>query len=178
MTTKKELIEQTNLAFEFIQKLYLEVSYLIKEIEGLLSEEQERFVIGKPGGYGINARSSNGLEAASVNYWLLRRLSVFFVPEDNTTKTAQTVTKITDTLKVLYVQILLNTGKGHQPEIYSGVLYNIQIKPNSKWIKKFENLMGHLEYNYNKFVREGNKIKHKDSYMSFDGELIKNNLYG
>jgi len=33
---KSEVIHQTTLAFDFIQKLYLEVSYLIKEIEGIL----------------------------------------------------------------------------------------------------------------------------------------------
>ena len=50
MNNKNDLIEQTYLAFDFIQKLYLEVSYLIKEIEGNLQEEKEKFIIGKPGG--------------------------------------------------------------------------------------------------------------------------------
>ena len=40
---KSELIAQTRLAFEFIQKLYFEISYLIKEMEGLLAEEEEEF---------------------------------------------------------------------------------------------------------------------------------------
>ena len=38
MINKNEIIEQTNLVFDFIQKFYLEVSYLIKEIEGVLHE--------------------------------------------------------------------------------------------------------------------------------------------
>jgi hypothetical protein len=54
MNNKSEIIEQTNLAFDFIEKLYLESSYLIKEIEGNLNEEEEKFVIGKPSGYGIS----------------------------------------------------------------------------------------------------------------------------
>ena len=33
MPTKSELTEQTELAFDFILKLYLETSYLIKEVE-------------------------------------------------------------------------------------------------------------------------------------------------
>ena len=35
---KQELIEQTRNSFDFLQKLYLEVSYLIKEIEGQLNK--------------------------------------------------------------------------------------------------------------------------------------------
>ena len=67
MTNKSGIIEQTNLAFDFIQKLNLEVSYLIKEVEAMLSEEGERFIIGNPAGYGISARSSTGLETANVS---------------------------------------------------------------------------------------------------------------
>jgi hypothetical protein len=59
---KKGLIEQTRLAFDFIQKLYLEASYLVKEIEGQLAEEEEQFVFGRSGGYAVTARSSTGLE--------------------------------------------------------------------------------------------------------------------
>jgi hypothetical protein len=81
---KKEIVEQTRLAFDFIQKLYFEVSYLIKEIEGLLAEEEEEFVIGRPSGYGINTRSSTGLEANNIRLWPLRKLAVFFVPEART----------------------------------------------------------------------------------------------
>ena len=58
MVDKAHLMEQTNLAFDFIQKLHLEVSYLIKEIEGILYEEEEKFIIGRPSGYEISARSS------------------------------------------------------------------------------------------------------------------------
>jgi hypothetical protein len=49
MNNKSELIDQANLAFDFIQRLYLEVSYLIKEMEAMLSEQPENFIMGKPG---------------------------------------------------------------------------------------------------------------------------------
>ena len=81
MVDKTHLMEQTNLAFDFIQKLYLEVSYLIKEIEGILHEEEEKFIIGRPSGYGISARSSTGLESNNVGLWLLREFAVFFIPK-------------------------------------------------------------------------------------------------
>jgi len=84
MNHRAEIIEQTNLAFDFILKLYLEVSYLIKEIEGMLYELEEKFVIGRSGGYHISARSSTGLESSNVSFWLMRKLGVFFIPENKT----------------------------------------------------------------------------------------------
>ena len=77
MNNKSEIIEQTNLAFDFIEKLYLESSYLIKEIAGILNEEEEKFVIGKSGGSGISSMSSRGLETNNVKSWLLKNFSVF-----------------------------------------------------------------------------------------------------
>ena len=82
MTDKNELVQQTKLAFDFIQKLYFETSYLIKEIEGILSEKG--FVIGKPRGYQISTRNSMGLESNLVNLWLLRKFGVFFCEKEKT----------------------------------------------------------------------------------------------
>ena len=84
MIDKSGIVEQTNLAFDFIQKLNLEVSYLIKEVEAMLFEEEERFIIGKPAGYGITARSSTGLETSNVSLWVVRRFAVCFIPENQT----------------------------------------------------------------------------------------------
>lgn len=178
MVNKNEIIEQTNLAFDFVQKLYLEVSYLIKEIEGILHEEEEKFIIGKPAGYGISARSSTGLESTNVNLWLLRKFAVFFVPEDKTEmKRGQTITRIDENLKILYLRIVL-TGKNiNEPAVYSGVLYNIQKKNQAKWIVKFENVMGYLEYNDDKIFKNAEKIDYEDAYIKIQGELVKNNLF-
>ncbi|MCK5099062.1 MAG: hypothetical protein KAR45_13225, partial [Desulfobacteraceae bacterium] len=59
---KTEIAKQIKNAFEFIQKLYNESSYLVKEIEGQLSESEYKFQILRPSGYSISARSSTGLE--------------------------------------------------------------------------------------------------------------------
>ena len=48
-------------------------------MEGLLSEEDEKFIMGRPSGYMITARSSNGLDPALVNYWLYKKLATFFI---------------------------------------------------------------------------------------------------
>ncbi len=178
MINKNEIIEQTDLAFDFIQKLYLEVSYLIKEIEGILHEEEEKFIIGRPAGYGVSARSSTGLESNNVNLWLLRKFAVFFVPKDKTeVKAGQTITKIDENLKILYLRIVLSDKNINEPAVYSGVLYNIEKKPQAKWIKKFENLMGHFEYNDDKIFKIVEKINYEDAHIKLQGELIKNNLF-
>ena len=70
---------------------------------------------------------------------------MFFVPKDKTAvKAGQTITKIDENLKILYLRIVLNDRNINEPAVYSGVLYNIEKKPQAKWIKKFENLMGHF----------------------------------
>ena len=178
MIDKSEIIEQTNLAFDFIQKLYLEVSYLIKEIEGILHNEEEKFIIGRPGGYGITARRSSGLESNNVNLWLLRKFAVFFVPEDRTeVRGGQIITKIDENLKVLYLRVVLNDRNIDKPMVYSGILYNIEKKTKAKGIEKFENLMGYFEYNDNRIFKNIKKINYEDANIKLQGELIKNNLF-
>ena len=81
---KSETAKQIKNAFEFIQKLFNESSYLIKEIEGQLAENEHRFQILKTSGYAISGRSSNGLEANNVIFWLLRKFGVAFVEETKT----------------------------------------------------------------------------------------------
>jgi len=178
MTAEDQLIDQTKLAFDFLQKLYLEVSYLIKETEGLLYEEEERFVIGKPSGYGISSRSSTGLESNNIGLWLLRKFAVFFVPEDKTTlKKGQTVTPIDENLKVIYLRIVLNDKDLAYPAVYSGVLYNIQQKHRAERIKKFENMMGHFQYKDPKVFVNFKKIDYEDPLLKCQGELVRTNLF-
>ena len=179
MNNKNEVVEQTNLAFDFIEKLYLESSYLIKEIEGILNEEEEKFIIGRPGGYGISSISSRGLEANSVrSWWLLKKFSVFFIPEEKTAlRGGGTITKIDKDLKILYLRIVLNDKNIKEPAVYSGVLYNIEKKSKTKWFSKFEQVMSNLEYNDNKVFKDINKINYENIYIKIQGELIKNSLY-
>jgi len=177
MIDKSKITEQTNLAFDFIQKLYLEVSYLIKEIEGILSEE--KFIIGRPAGYGISARSSTGLESTNVNLWLLRKFAVFFVPEDNSKRErGQTITQIDENLKVLYFRILLSDKSITKPTVYAGVLYNIEKKPQAKWPNKVEQIVSNIiEYNDDKIFQNIKKISYENAYIRLQGELIENKLF-
>jgi len=175
MTTKKELIEQSNLAFDFIQKLYLDVSYLIKEIEAILNDEVEEFIIGKPGGYGINAKGSRGLESNFVKLWLLRKFAVFFVPVEITEKKGgQLITQLTKELKVLYLRVTLNGEDSKEPEVLMGVLGDIETK--NDW-GKFEHIMGYLEYYDEKAFKDIKNIDYEDKTISLKGKLHKVNLF-
>jgi hypothetical protein len=192
MPDKTEITQQTKLAFDFIQTFYHEVSYLIKEIEAILSDEEEEFTIGKPAGYGISTRKSSGLEARSVDYWLMKKLAVFFVPkerikgksrggrtvtEDEQVEGGQTLTAITPDLKVLYLRIVLNDRNVDEPFILYGVLKNIEVKPQGKWIKKFENLMGQFEYLEERMFKNIGHIEYEHAYFKLQGEFKKHDLF-
>ena len=178
MIDKSGIIEQTNLAFDFIQKLHLEVSYLIKEVEAMLSEEEESFIIGKPSGYGISTRSSTGLETNNVNLWVMRRFAVCFIPEAQTKIAGgQSVTELHDELRILYLRFVLNGKNITEPAVYSGVLRDIKTGPRGQKFKKFENFMGHFEYVNDRLFENPEDINYEDGTLSIKGELAKVNLY-
>ena len=58
-----------------------------------------------------------------------------------------------------------------------GVLYNIEKKPETKWITKFENVMVNLESNDYKVFKNIKKINYENAYLKIQGELIKNSLF-
>jgi hypothetical protein len=178
MAGKSELIEQTRLAFDFIQKLFLEVSYMIKEAEAIYREEPEEFVIGKPGGYAISIRNSKGLDTVNVDLWLYKKFAVFFVPKENTeVKGGQQSTKIIGDLKVIYMRVVLQDRSVTEPTVFSGILYNIKRKRKVNWFTKFEHCMGHLEYCDEKLLQTPKNIKYDDAYVSFNGKLLNIPLF-
>ncbi|MBU4349332.1 hypothetical protein KJ599_03310 [bacterium] len=151
---------------------------MIKEIAGILNEEEEKFIIGKPGGSGISSINSKGLEVNNVRLWLLKKLSVFFIPEEKTViRGGTTITKIDKDLKVLYLRIVFYDKTIKEPTVYSGALYNIEKKLENKFISKFEHAMTNLEYNENKVFKDIQKINYENIYIKIQGELIKNSLF-
>ena len=173
---KREIVEQTKLANEFMDRLYFESSYLIKEIEGLLRQEDEKFVIGKPAGYGITTKGTTSLR--EVENWLLKKFSVFFVPEEFTIERGNTVTKFKDDLKIIYLRIVLHDKNISEPKIYTGVLKGLSTKTEEKkWPEKVEHIMGHIEYNENKILKNISNIAYEDKYLTIKGKLIEANLF-
>lgn len=172
---KIETAKQIKNAFEFIQKLFNESSYLIKEIEGQLAENEHRFQILKTSGYAISGRSSNGLEANNVIFWLLRKFGVAFVEETNTElKKGQNFTEINQDLKVIYIRIVLDDKNESAPQLIFGVFY--EIEKHKDWIKKYENLMGQFEYVDNKMFAKFPNVDYEDSNFKIKGTFKKVNL--
>jgi hypothetical protein len=170
-----EIKTQIKNAFEFIQKLYYESSYLIKEIEGQLGESDNPFQILKPTGYSVSSRSSTGLESNNVSLWLLRKFSVAFVEVGSAESSkGQNITEITSDLKVLYFKFTLDDKNIEEPELMFGVFYNIASKKES--VKKFENLMGILQYTDNKVFTKFPKIDYTDNTFTLEGKFQKVNL--
>lgn len=172
---KTEIAKQIKNAFDFIQKLYNESSYLIKEIEGQLAENEHRFQFLRTSGYSISGRKSTGLDANNVNLWLLRKFSVAFVEELKTKlKSGQNFTEINEELKVLYFRIILDDNKVTEPQIMFGTFYNIKQKKD--WIKKFEHLMGVFEYIDNKLFAKFPIVDYEDSDLRINGKFKKVSL--
>ena len=171
----KELAEQSRRAFDFVQKLYYESSYMVREIESALADEEEKFVICRPSGYAISSLNSRGLEPQNVNWWLLRRFLVSFVPEDKTQMAGGTTkTQFKDDLKVLCFRIVMD-DKDTPPMMFAGVLYDINNK-NSSW-QKFEHLIVHIEYRAPKVFVDPKKIEYDDAYAKFRGKLLGKELF-
>lgn len=174
---KKQMKEQANLAFEFIEKLYFEITYLIKEIEGLLKQEDEKFVIGRPRGYGITVGSSTALDYP--DWWWYKKFSVFYVPKDNTkTQGGRTITSFQNDLKIIYLIINLSDKNISSPKMAIGALYAIHCKSPEHY-KKFEDATVHylnsiwdLVMNHPNFS-EGT---YEDKYMKLKGRFMVKDL--
>ena len=169
-----DLVSQTKNAFDFIQKLYFEISYMIKEIEVMLQEEE--LVIGRPSGYAVSTRSSTGLEPNNVENWLSKSFTVFFSQKD-LSKMYQgiTITKIQDSLKVLIIHIELFDREINNPKITYAIITDI-IPKKPKW-EKFEYLLSRFSYNGKKIFSNGPNIDYEDSYCSFKGKFYTENLF-
>ena len=175
---KIEIIKQTKGAFDFLQKLYFEVSYIIKEVEGLLGEQPEEFIIGRPSGYGINTRSSTGLESNNVNLWLIRKLAVFFVPRTFTEISGgMTNTPFSKDLKVIYLRITLDYKEMMEPVVKAGILYDFERKEVKSRLLKFENAMGYFEYNSNNFFKTLGNADYEDNYLKFKLNMFESKLF-
>jgi len=173
---KKKVIEQTNLAFEFIQKLYYEVAFLIREIEGQLAEEDEEFVIGKPSGYAITSRNSTGLEPNNVARWLIRKFSVIFIPVECTESGRTTTTPFTKETKVIFLRVILDDKNLKEPVVDYGVLFNFGDNQDKKFTK-IEQLLSHMEYRENTAFQNPKLIDYEDGSVKFQGKMKRVNLF-
>ena len=170
----KDLIKQANNAFDFIQKLYFEISYLIKEIEFILQTEE--LVIGRPSGYGVSTKTSTGLESNNVENWMPKSFTVFFCQKDLAEMNqGVTITKIENDLKVIIIHIELFDKEINNPKITYAIITDINSK-KPKWLK-FEHLLSRFAYNGKKIFSNGPNINYEDGYCSFKGTFHTENLF-
>lgn len=174
---KAELVNQTKIAFDFIQKLYLEVSYLIKEIQGLLEQEPEKFEYGRISGYAIIAKSSTGLEPSQVNLWFYRKLAFYFAPSDCTKREkGQTFTPCTPDLKLIYMRVVLDDKDLPEPTIYFGILKDFK-RLTERDSDRIDRLMTSIEYAESRVFADKEKVQYQDQNFSFTGTLKSVPLY-
>ena len=166
--------QQTRNAFDFIEKLYVETSYLLREVESHLQEEG--FVMGRRTGYGVTMIGSSGLEPANVRQWLRKRLAVFFCPHGMTeVKGGVTVTGFRKHLKILIVQVDYEEEGSDGPVVLAACIRNIKHK--KKQVKKFENLMWEFPTHGDSIFSTQPDIEYEDSSCSFIGRFFRENLF-
>ena len=171
-----DLATETRNAFEFIEKLYFETSYLIKEVEGQLQEEEERFVIVRPSGYQVSAVHSDGLEPANVKSWLRKVVAVAFVPEAATSLVkGQTATPLDDRLRVLFLVISFFAEGLREPTAFFGVVRGLQSRrgPDSK----LERLMWRFPALWQQMFVKPPTLDFEDGTRSMKGKFKKLGLY-
>ena len=172
--SKEQIVKQTKLAFDLVRRLYLETSYFIKEVEGILQQEEEEFEILRPSGYGITAFRSIGLESG-VEDWCTRKGTVFFVAKQDTELSrGQTITRFKPDLKVVLLRFVLHDKDLVEPEVWSGVISNIIQKVDSP---KFEAHVWKFAYHDKKMLRAIGESAYEDGEISFTLNLIKKPLY-
>jgi len=172
-----ELAEQYQNAFEFVQKVFYETSYLIKEIEGILQQEEEQFVIGRPSGYQVTTRTSTGLESINVEYWQPKTFTIFFCPRNRiTSEGGITRTVFHDSLKLLIVHIELLGKNLTTPKILCGCLEKITCKKPEK-IKKFENIFVKFAYQPQRIFGSFPNVSYTDTDCSFEGTFFEEPLF-
>lgn len=174
--SEKDLVRQTANAFDFVTKLYHETAYLIKETEGLLQQDEEQFVICRPGGYQMTTNTSRGLEPVYVENWLPRSVLASFCPESVTRlHGGQTITDFSSGLKVIVLSIEF-TGKDiPEPTVLAGCVWNIKSKKAT--IKKWENLLFEFSNYRRKVFSSLPDIDYEDSYCTFQGRFIRLPLF-
>lgn len=175
---EKHMNEQANLAIEFIDKLYFEISYMIKETEGLLKQEDEEFLIGRPRGYGITVGSSTGLDFP--DWWWYKKFSVFFVPKNYVEKqSGRTKTIFKKDLKIIYLIVVISDKDISKPKVALGVLYNIENK-TKQYFRKFEDATVHCLdsiWSLAKIYANYSEGNFEDKNIKFKGKFIIRDLF-
>jgi len=185
---KLEKANQVKNAFDVIQKLYQKSSSLIREVEGLLNENERKFQLFSDG-YCICSRTSIGLEPKEVNSWLCRKFAVAFVEkstidwqnvDDSHTSNLKlenglaSCTKINENFKMLYFRFLLDDENLSEPQLIFGVFSDIKFYKD--WVEKRGNILVAIEYADDKLFAQFPNVDYENDVFKLKGKLKKVNL--
>jgi hypothetical protein len=174
---KALLAEQTTAAFDYLERLYTETTFLIKELEGHLKQEKEEFLIGRGKGYSVNAYSSTSL--ASTEWWLYKKLSVFYAPKEHVVSTGRgTSTALKNGLKIVYLKILYREATIRTPKVLLGVIS--QIESANQTYKRMEDVITPFFDNLLKWEKGESAMRErsfKDGYLAFQEKYFVRDLF-
>ena len=163
-------------AFDFLEKLYQESAFLIREVESQLNEKRHKFQLFSDG-YCICSRTSIGLEAKEINSWLRKKFAVAFVEKSNADLQNEQVrcTETNENSKILYFRFILDDINQSEPQLIFGVFHDIRFYKD--WVKKRGNLLVAVEYADNKLLAKFPNIDYEDDTFKLKGKLKKVNLF-
>ena len=174
---KIQMNEQTKSGFDFVEKLYSECAYLVKEIEDLLQKQEEKFKIGKQRGYQISASGSLALK--NPDQWMYKKLCAYFVPASLTKEVGgRTETSFGKDLKIIYLLIILSEERLKTPQIAIGVLS--EFKKLTRRIPRVEYfVIPYMEkiWDWIKVHGSSKKKQYKDSQLEFDTKFVIRDLF-
>ncbi len=173
------LAAQLNLAQDLLIKFFNETATLIKEVEGQLKRLPEEFVMLQTTGYGVITIGSAGIEFPDL--WLSPYFGVVFAPSKFVEKDKRgTKTKQQPPLKVVFMKIVLRDDNIKEPEMWLGVLNDIEFHAS---YAKFEKVLSHLFYSLIKYEKKWQDkrgpfvIESTESkWLKFKGKLIRLDL--
>ncbi|TGK87178.1 hypothetical protein EHQ19_00090 [Leptospira montravelensis] len=103
-------------------------------------------------------------------------MSISFAPLKNISYVKSvTETKINGRLKIFYIRVILHDKTIKTPKIIFGKLENL--KGKSRWMKKFENLMAHIEYNDKRIIHNLPKFEYIGKDCEISGNLDQIDLF-
>jgi len=176
MPTPKQLAASTQNAFDFLQRLHLEVSYLIREVEEQLKQADPEFVQMKGAGYAVSTSRSSGLEPHNVKQWMSRTLTVGYCPKKVHTKQG-TPLPITARTRVLILHIVLHDADKNAPKVWFGRMTAAKGKKGQADFEKLLSKYSQQSEGLFTAVPKSRKIRIDDSTCVMEGKFRSVDLF-
>ena len=172
----RDLAKDTKNAFDFIERLYRETVYLIKEVEGLLKhDEVSPFAIITSSGYAITTAASKSL--TMYRPWLPHDATVFFRPITSSTPVqSKAKTPISLGLNMLVLRVEFVSAAADRPQVLMACLHHVKMKRGAQY---FEDLNSTFAYGGGIIFarRAEGVVDYEDAACIIKGRLIQADLF-